>query len=98
MAFFRIVIMWLYNGSRRSVLIVALFHSAYNSATSLGKQEFTGELISGSTLLYAVGALVVLAAGITVLTRGRLAFESSERSAQPSPPSVLARKEAADEP
>jgi uncharacterized protein len=66
--FFRIVIMWLYNGSGRNVLVVALFHSAYNSAVSLGGQKFTGELISGSATLYAVGALVVLA----VFTRGRL--------------------------
>ena len=73
--FFRIVIMWLYNGTGRSVLIVALFHSAYNSATSLGEQKFTGELISGSALLYAVGALVVLAVVITAFTRGRLAYE-----------------------
>jgi membrane protease YdiL (CAAX protease family) len=74
--FFRIVIMWLYNGSGHSVLIVALFHSAYNSATSLGEQKFTGELISGSALLYAVGVLVVLAVVIAVLTRGRLGYES----------------------
>ena len=39
--FFRVVVMWLYNGSGRSVLVVALFHSAYNSATSLGEQKFT---------------------------------------------------------
>jgi hypothetical protein len=26
--------MWLYNGTRRSVLIVALFHSAYNDIRS----------------------------------------------------------------
>jgi hypothetical protein len=38
---FRIAIMCLYNGSGRSVLVVALFHSAYNSATSLGEQKFT---------------------------------------------------------
>ena len=56
------------------------------------------QLISESTLLYAVGTLVVLAVGITVLTRGRLAFKSSERSAQPSPPPALAIKEAPDEP
>ena len=71
--FFRIVIMWLYNGSGRSVLIVALFHSAYNSAWGMGDQRFTGELVSGPALLYAAGALVVLAVVITVLTRGRLA-------------------------
>jgi len=73
--FFRIVVMWLYNGSGRSVLIVALFHSAYNSATSLGEQRFTGELISGPTLVYAVGTLVVLAVFVTAFTRGRLAYE-----------------------
>jgi uncharacterized protein len=73
--FFRIVIMWLYNGSGRSVLIVALFHSAYNSATSLGEQKFTGELISGSALLYAVGALVALAVLLVVVTGGRLAYK-----------------------
>jgi membrane protease YdiL (CAAX protease family) len=38
---FRIAIMCLYNDSGRSVLVVALFHSAYNSATSLGEQKFT---------------------------------------------------------
>ena len=73
--FFRIVVMWLYNGSGRSVLIVALFHSAYNSAWSMGEQKFTGELFSGAALLYAVGALVVLAVVITVFTRGSLAYE-----------------------
>jgi uncharacterized protein len=34
--FFRVVVMWLYNGSGRSVLVVALFHSAYNSAWGTG--------------------------------------------------------------
>jgi hypothetical protein len=73
--FFRIVIIWLYNGSGRNVLVVALFHSAYNSAVSLGGQKFMGELISGSATLYAVGALVVLAVLLVVLTRGRLAHK-----------------------
>jgi hypothetical protein len=73
--FFRIVIMWLYNGSGRSVLVVALFHSAFNSATSLGEQKFTGELISESALLYAIGALVAIVVVVAVFTRGRLAYE-----------------------
>jgi hypothetical protein len=80
--FFRIVVMWLYNGSGRSVLIVALFHSSYNSATSLGEQQFTGGIISGPALLYAMGALVVLAAAVTAFTRGRLGYEP----ARPAPP------------
>ncbi len=81
--FFRIVIMWLYNGSGRSVLVVALFHSAYNSATSLGQQKFTGELISGSSLPYAVGALVMLAVLLVVFTRGRLAYQPERAALRP---------------
>jgi membrane protease YdiL (CAAX protease family) len=75
MTFFRIVVMWLYNGSGRSVLIVALFHSAFNSATSLGEQRFTAELIPGPTLLYAAGVLVAIAVLVLALTWGRLAYE-----------------------
>ena len=82
MTFFRIVVMWLYNGSGRSVLVVALFHSAYNSATSLGEQRFTGELIPGSAqLLIAFGVLVVVAVILAVFTGGRLAHEPAARPA-----------------
>jgi hypothetical protein len=78
MAFFRVVVAWLYNGSGRSVLVAALFHSAFNSATSLGEQRFTGELIPGpAQLVVAFGVLVVVAVGVAVLTRGRLAYASS---------------------
>jgi membrane protease YdiL (CAAX protease family) len=84
MTFFRVTIMWLYNVSGRSVLIVALFHSAFNSATSLGAQRFTGELIAGPALLYAAGTLVAAAVLVVVLTRGRLGYEP-ERAA-PRPP------------
>jgi hypothetical protein len=66
------------------VLIVALFHSAYNSATSLGEQKFTGELISGSALLYAVVALVALTMLVVFFTRGCLAYKSPERRLQMS--------------
>jgi hypothetical protein len=91
MAFFRIVVMWLYNGSGRSVLVVALFHSAYNSATSLGEQRFTGELIPGSAqLLIAFGALVAVAVILVVLTGGRLAYE---RAAQPAIPLTGTRQD-----
>ena len=73
--FFRVVVMWLYNGSGRSVLIVALFHSAYNSAWGTGDHKFTNELLSGSALLYAVATVTVVAMVLAVLTRGRLAYE-----------------------
>jgi membrane protease YdiL (CAAX protease family) len=82
--FFRIVIMWLYNGAGRSVLIVALFHSSFNSATSLGSQKFIGELISGSALPYALTVVVVVAVVVAVLTRGRLWY-TPERTGRPTP-------------
>ena len=83
MALFRVVVTWLYNASGRSVLVVALFHSAFNSGTSLGGQRFTGELISGPTLPYAAGALLALAVAIIVVTRGRLGYEP-ERPRRPA--------------
>jgi len=73
---FRVVVMWLYNGSGRSVLVVALFHSAYNSAWGTGDHKFTGELISGPTAtLIPIGAVAVVVVVVTVLSRGRLAYE-----------------------
>jgi hypothetical protein len=80
--FFRVVVMWLYNGSGRSVLVVALFHSAYNSAWGTGDKNFTNELLSGSALLYAVVAAAVVAVILAVLTRGRLAYEHGHAAPQ----------------
>jgi membrane protease YdiL (CAAX protease family) len=77
--FIRVLIMWLYNGSGRSVLIVALFHSAFN-ATS-GSENITPILIPGSAAsLIPIAAVAVIAVLLVVFTRGRLAYES-ERTA-----------------
>jgi type IV secretory pathway VirB2 component (pilin) len=76
--FFRPLIMWVYNGSGRSVLIVAFFHSAFNSAGSGSgyATRFIKELIPGPTaLLIPIAVVVVLAVVIAVLTRGRLGYE-----------------------
>ena len=74
--FFRIIIGWFYNGTGRSVLVVALFHSAYNSATSSGDARFTEELISGpAALLIPLGLTVVIAVVIAAFTKGRLSYE-----------------------
>jgi membrane protease YdiL (CAAX protease family) len=74
--FFRVVVMWLYNGSGRSVLVVALFHSAYNSAWGTGDHKFTGELIPGpAATLIPIGAVAVVAVVVAVLSWGRLAYE-----------------------
>lgn len=79
--FFRVVIMWLYNGSGRSVLVVALFHSAYNSAWGTGDKKFANELLSGSALPYAVVAVAVVAVVLAIMTRGRLAYEPEQGAA-----------------
>jgi membrane protease YdiL (CAAX protease family) len=74
--FFRVVVTWLYNGSGRSVLVAALFHSAYNSAWGTGDHRFTGELISGPTAtLIPIGVVALTAVAVAALSRGRLAHE-----------------------
>jgi membrane protease YdiL (CAAX protease family) len=76
--FFRVVITWLYNGTGRSVLIVALFHSAFNSAGAGADYatRFIEELITGpAALLIPIAVVAVIAVIIAVLTRGRLAYE-----------------------
>ncbi len=88
--FFRIVVMWLYNGSGRSVLVVALFHSAYNSAWGTGDKKFANELLSGSTLPYAVVAVAVVAVVLAVMTRGRLACEPERAGPRPAEAAGLA--------
>jgi uncharacterized protein len=79
--FIRVLIMWLYNGSGRSVLIVALFHSAFNAIS--GSENITPILIPGAAAsLIPIAAVAVIAVLLVVFTRGRLAYEP-ERGAAP---------------
>ena len=76
--FFRPLIMWLYNSTGRSVLIVALFHSAFNSAGSGSgyATRFVKELIPfPAVLLISIAVVAVLAVVIVLFTRGRLAYK-----------------------
>jgi membrane protease YdiL (CAAX protease family) len=78
--FIRVLIMWLYNGSGRSVLIVALFHSAFN-ATS-GSENITPILIPGTAAsLIPIAAVAVIAVVLVVFTRGRIAYEPGHGAA-----------------
>lgn len=77
--FFRVLIMWLYNRTGSSVLLVGLFHSAYNMTSS--SQNITPELVPGiAAALIPAAAVAVLAVLVVAFTRGRLAYEP-ERSA-----------------
>jgi membrane protease YdiL (CAAX protease family) len=73
--FFRVLIMWIYNGSGRSVIVVGLFHSAFN--ITLGNQVMPEllNLPASETSLMCLGVLAVLTVAIVVFTRGRLAYQ-----------------------
>ena len=90
--FVRVLIMWLYNGSGRSILIVGLSHAALNVITG---QKIMPELVPGlSSNLLAVAAVAVLGVLVVVVTRGRLGYEPEGAAGQTSQPPVLAREQA----
>lgn len=82
--FIRMLIMWLYNGSGRSVLIVGLFHSAFNMTNG---QKITPDLLllpEGLASLLPSVAVMVLAVLLVVFTRGRLAYERARTTPRPT--------------
>ena len=86
--FVRLLIMWLYNGTGGSILIAALFHSAFNMSTG---QKITPELIPGlgatalNLLPWAVAAVVAVV--VAVSTKGRLgAGHRAAPGGQPAAP------------
>ena len=91
--FFRVGITWLYNVTGRSVLIVALFHSSFNSAGTGSEyaRRFIEELIAGpAVLLIPMVVVAVLAVLVAVLTRGRLGYEPKRAAPRPaSEPPVI---------
>jgi membrane protease YdiL (CAAX protease family) len=88
----RVLATWVWNGTRGSVIVVALMHGAWNTTTGT---TFTPHLVPGDTL-WVWGVYAVLALLVIVLTRGRLAYrgDTASRSVEagyphdqsPSPP------------
>jgi uncharacterized protein len=71
--FGRVIIMWLYNNTNCSVLLVGIFHSSFNVTTSA-----FGPFIpvpQGSTFLIAAPVVAVAAVLIAAFTRGRLSYK-----------------------
>lgn len=72
--FGRIVIMWLYNNTHRSVLLVGLFHAAHNTTVN----RFAAQVISGPAIngfLIIEGIVAVAAVLLLIFTRGRLSYK-----------------------
>ena len=72
--FGRVVMMWLYNNTNHSVLLVGMFHSAFDVTT---QREF-GAFIpapAGTGTLIASGVVAVAAVLIVVFTKGRLSYK-----------------------
>jgi len=79
--FGRIIIMWLYNNTNFSVLLVGMFHSSFNVTTSA-----FGPFIpvpAGSMFLIAAPVVAVAAVLIVVFARGRLSYKP-EHGPQPT--------------
>jgi uncharacterized protein len=85
--FGRIVIMWLYNNTGYSVLLVGLFHSSFDATTSAFGRTFVvpgpaeTAFLSGFVIPSAVVA--VFAVLVLVFTRGRLSYKA-DRLIQPT--------------
>jgi membrane protease YdiL (CAAX protease family) len=71
---FRVLVTWLWNRTRGSVIVVALVHAAFNVTTG---QKFLPEFVPGDRL-WVYGVYTVLALIVITLTRGRLAYTADD--------------------
>ena len=71
--FLRVLVIWLYNVTGRSIFIVGLFHAAFNMVAG---QKIMPQLVPGlNSNLLVVAVVMVLAVLLVVFTRGRLGYE-----------------------
>jgi CAAX protease family protein len=93
--FGRVVIMWLYNVTGSSVLLVGLWHASFNATTSAFGRTFAvpGDIRNADLAGFWIpsAAVAVLAVVVVVLTHGWLAFRS-EAASWRRQPSSAARK------
>jgi membrane protease YdiL (CAAX protease family) len=73
--FFRLLIMWLYNGSGGSEPVVALFHSAFNVTAGPALMPALVPTVNATALnLLPLAAVAAAAVVVAVATRGRLGW------------------------
>ena len=88
--FGRVVMMWLYNVTGSSVLLVGLWHASFDATTSAFGRTFAvpgaawNAEVAGFWIPSAV--VVVFAVLVVVLTRGRLAYHSPGLARPEQPP------------
>jgi membrane protease YdiL (CAAX protease family) len=69
----RVVMAWLYNNTRHSVLLVGLFHSSFDATI-----PYANHFLPAPAPTYIGYCIILLAAGtIAVATRGRLSYQPS---------------------
>jgi len=83
---FSIVMTWVYNNTRGSILLMILLHSSSNAAISIGSKVLPGDLSPSLNALVSGGWIpaitsTILALGVILITRGRLSYkaQASER-------------------
>ena len=78
----RVIVAWLYNNTNRSLLIVGLFHSAYNVRTQAEFSDAFLPVAEDIQFLILVAVPILPAILIAALTRGRLSYRPSSGSFQ----------------
>jgi uncharacterized protein len=83
---FSMIMTWVYNNTRGSILLMILLHSSSNAAISIGSKVLPTDLpASTNTLVYGgwVPAItyMVIAVAVILVTRGRLSYGRSESQA-----------------
>jgi membrane protease YdiL (CAAX protease family) len=73
----RVIVAWFYNNTGRSLVIVGLFHSAYNATTQSRFRENFLPVGDDIQLLLYLAVPILPAILIAILTRGRLGHGSS---------------------
>jgi hypothetical protein len=95
--FGRVVMMWLYNVTGSSVLLVGLWHASFDATTSAFGRTFAipGAASNGEVAGFWIPSAVIalFAVLIVVLTRGRLAYRSPG-VARPGRPPLRAERTA----
>lgn len=85
--FGRIVLMWLYNNTGASVLLVGLFHSSFDATTSAFGRTFVVPGPAGTAFLSGFwipsAVIAVFAVLVVAFTRGRLSYRPERASQSP---------------